>query len=371
MPRIPLVLVSSIDPVLRESAIFSMTLDSPGTTVLRYDIWNDPGQLRRTVIVGGLIIEDVRAPLEHACTSCAIREDAIPVMAALVAQNRCESLLLALPVTAESHGVSRTLARATDAGGPLTQVRLASVCALVDVATFEHDLLGKDRVRDRDLGFGTDDDRPIAGALADQVSHADVVLGHGGAQAQPRSSELIDHVRAADGVRLASAHETGVAELLALSHDSSRADARMDPVFARPHGGASAHGAWTIEVSTPRALHPQRLIDRVDTLAPAGVRSFGAFWTPTRPFTVCTWDAAGGQLHVGERGTWGRIPPRSRLVLTGVGDEREHLLDAFHGISLSPAESARGLGQWLGMPDPMDAWLGSREIHAYPSDGTR
>jgi len=367
--RVPLVVLSSIDPVLREAAVFGLAVDSAGTTVLRYDISEDPGELRRTVIVQGEVVEDLRAPLAHACASCAIREDAIPVMASLVDRGKCDSLVLALPVTAESHGVSRTLARATASPGPLCQVRLASVGALVDVTTFEEDLLGKDRVCDRGLGFGQDDERPIAGALVEQVSHADVLLVHGHAPTSPRASDLLDHVRAADGVRMASIHETDLRTLLRLSHDSERADARMDPVFARPHGGSMDQGAWTIEVATPHALHPQRLVNSVESLAIPGVRSFGAFWTPTRPFTVCTWDAAGGQLYIGERGTWGRIPPRSRLVITGVGDGREALMETFRLVSLSSQETERGLGEWLGAPDPLDSWLGAREIHSAPGDG--
>ncbi len=369
MPLLPLVVLSSVDPVLREAAVFDLAINSPGTTVLRYDLAPEQGQLRRTVIGGSEILEDIWVPLDHACISCAIREDAIPVMATLLDGDHCSSLVLALPVAGETHGVSRTLARATSPDGRLRKVRIAAVCALTDVATFEQDLLGADRVSDRGLVPGGDDSRPIAGVLADQVSHADVVLVHGDASEHPRSSDLIDHVRSADSIRVGSTHDTEIRSLLALSHDSVVADSRMHPVLARPHRGSTEHGAWTIELSTTRPLHPQRLVDQVQHLAPSGVRSFGAFWVPTRPFTLCSWEAAGSQLHVSEWGTWDRLEPRSRLLITGIGDERRALTELFDSVALSPTEAQAPLETWLGAPDPMDAWLGSREPQQTPSDG--
>jgi G3E family GTPase len=366
---IPLVVLSSLDPVLREAAVFGLAVNSPSTTVLRYDLAPDEGQLRRTVIAGSEILEDLWVPLDHACISCAIREDAIPVMSSLVEGGRCTSLVLALPVAGETHGVSRTLSRATAAEGRLRNVRIAAVCALTDASTFEVDLLGQDRISDRGLVPGGDDGRPVAGVLADQISHADVVFVHGEPSQHPRSSDLIDHIRSADSIRLGSTYETDIQWLLGMFHNSAVADTRMHPVLARPHRGSNEHGAWTIELSTTRPFHPQRLVDQVQDLAPAGVRSFGAFWVPTRPFTVCSWEAAGGQLHVGEWGNWDRLEPRSRFLITGVGDQRATLTSIFDSVALTPAEADAHLETWLGAPDPLDDWLGVREPQQTPSDG--
>jgi len=359
----PLLVLATVDPLLRDAVAFGVVVDRPRTVVLRHDILDGPdgGGIRRVVADATGVVEDVVVPLEHACLSCAVREDAVPTLARLARDPRWDAVLLALPVAAESLPVTRALGAAARRGGALRSLRLAGVVAAVDLAVFEEDLLGDDLLDERGLALTEDDARSVGEALAAQVGHADVVLVAGDPAEHPVASDLLDHVRAADGRRVDGVYTADVGALLAGSHDTRAGDRRLDPRYAAPAPGApTGHGVWTLDLRADRPLHPERLVAEVARLGRGRHRSRGRFWVPSRPDSVCVWDGAGGQLAVGELGTWGGQEPVTRLVFTGVEDVRADLLAAFEDVLLTAAEHARGLHPWLGADDVLAPWLGDR-----------
>lgn len=362
--RLPLVLLATIDPVMRDSMVFGLLTDSPSTVLVRHDIVDagDDGYIRRVVMDGTGVIEDVRVPLEHACLSCAVREDALPVLRSLAGGGRWDSLALALPVSAESLPVSRALGMATRRGAELAGLRLASVIGAVDLERFVADVLGDDLLAERDLALTEDDRRSVGEALAAQVGHVDVLVTSGDCGRHPVASDLVDHLRPHDGVRVDGLHDLDIAALLARTHDVDAGQRRLDPVHARAAAGHTGNGVWTLELTSERAFHPERLVEHVSRLGLPDVRGRGVFWVANRPDSACGWDGAGGQLSIGELGAWGRRTPFTRLVLTGVGPHREDLRAAFDEILLTEAEVADGLLQWLGRPDVLEPWLGERSV---------
>ncbi|MET0435361.1 MAG: GTP-binding protein [Cellulomonas sp.] len=359
----PLLVLATVDPLLRDAVAFGVVVDRPRTVVLRHDIVDGPdaGGIRRVVADASGVVEDVLVPLEHACLSCSVREDAVPTLERLARDPRWDAVLLALPVSAESLPVTRALGWAVRRGGALRSLRLAGVVAALDLATFSHDLLGDDLLDERGLALTQDDGRAVGEALAAQVGHADVVLVAGDPAEHPVASDLLDHVRAADGRRVDGVYAADVAAMLAGRHDVRAGDRRLDPRLAAPVPGApTAHGVWTLELSADRPLHPERLVAEVARLGQGRHRSRGHFWVPSRPDSVCVWDGAGGQLSVGALGTWGRRAAGTRLVFTGVEDVRADLLAAFDDVLLTADEHARGLHPWLGADDVLAPWLGDR-----------
>lgn len=364
MIRTPLSLLASIDPVLRDTAVFGLVIDSPRTVVLRHDVLPAQGELRRVVLDRTGVIEDVRVELEHACLSCAVREDAIPVLRRLAADGRWDDVVLALPVGAESLPAAHTLSAAMEPGGACETLRLAAVCAVVDLDTAEDDLLGIDSLAERDLALADDDERSVAEALAAQLAHADVVVTCGGRLAtttpdtrELRARELVDHLRAADSWCLDGVHELSVERLVAVHHDPCAGEQRCDPrhVHVRPSEGQ----VWTIELVSRRPLHPERLLARIEELGTGPVRSRGVFWLPTRPDSMCHWDGAGGQLYIREGGTWDEREALTRLVFTGVDPwERERIQRVFHDVLAREDEVADGGLAWLGSEDVLAPWLG-------------
>jgi G3E family GTPase len=359
----PLVVLATVDPLLRDAVAFGVVMDRPRTVVLRHDIVDGPegGGIRRVVADAGGVIEDVLVPLEHACLSCSVREDAVPTLERLARDPRWDAVVLALPVSAESLPVTRALGWATRRGGGLRSLRLSRVVAALDLATFADDLLGDDLLDERGLALTQDDGRAVGEALAAQVGHADVVLVAGDPAEHPVASDLLDHVRAADGARVDGIYAADADALFAAAHDVRAGDRRLDPLHAAPVPGApTGNGVWTLELAADRPMHPERLVEDVARLGQGAYRSRGHFWVPSRPDSVCVWDGAGGQLSVGALGTWGRRTPGTRLVVTGIEDVRADLLAAFEDLLLTPQEHARGLAPWLGAPDALAPWLGDR-----------
>ncbi|PFG34902.1 CobW family GTP-binding protein [Sanguibacter antarcticus] len=360
---IPLSVLSTIDPVLRESAIFALLVDSPRTVVLRHDIHAEHGTLRRVVIDGTGILDDVAVELEHACLSCAVREDAIPSLADLARDGRWDDVVLALPVSAESLAVTHALSAATAPGAPLDRMRLATVVTAVDADTAEEDLLGIDSLAERGIALTDDDERSVGDALASQLEHADLVVTCSGSHTHPglRSrcgTELVDHLRAHDSQRIDGLHEITAESLRSTTHDASAGERRCDPLHARASLCQTDH-AWSLELASDRPVHPERLLERIEELGAGRLRSRGVFHVPNRADAVCHWDGAGGQLYVGTLGSWRGARPTTRLVFTGVGrGERARLRSVFEEILLTDAELADAELAWLGRPDVLEPWLG-------------
>lgn len=363
MPRTPVVVLSSVDPVEREATLLGLLVDSPGTVAVRHDIHDDEdgGSLRRVVATTSGIVEDEVLPLEHACLSCAVREDALPTLRRLAADPRWTTIVLALPVSAESLPVVRSLDWAMRPGEPLAGLRLADTVATVDLATFTHDLLGDDLLDERGLALTEDDRRSVGEALAAQVGHADTVLVTGEREDHPVASDLLDHVRAADARRLDGRYGVRVSDLAARTHHAETGERRLDPRHVAPVPGApTEHGVWTVDLRTAHPFHPERLVHDVHLLGSPAVRSRGRFHVPSRPDTLCVWEGAGGQLSIGAAGPWGAQSPDTRIVMTGVGDEARELATAFGELVLTADEMRRGYAPWLGRPDVLEPWLGDR-----------
>lgn len=361
MARIPLSVLTTIDPVLRDTAIFGLVVDAPRTVVLRHDVLAADGALRRVVVDSTGVVEDVRVELEHACLSCAVREDALPVLHALARDGRWDDLVLALPVGAESLPAAHALAAVTAQSEVL---RLAAVATIVDLDSVEADLLGIDSLAERDLALTEDDERSVAEALAAQLVHADLVVtccGGSGRTAhdgpRERAAELVDHLRAPDSVTVDGVHALTHARLAAVHHDPCVGEHRCAP--SHVHVAPSSRHVWTIELTSRRPFHPERLLARIEELGTGPVRSRGVFWLPNRPDSVCEWDGAGGQLYLRDGGTWEDDEARTRLVFTGVDPrERERIRGVFADVLAREDEIADGGLAWLGSEDVLAPWLG-------------
>ena len=360
MPRTPVVVLSTMDPVVRDAAVLALVADRPRTVVLRHDLRDDG--LRRTVLCAGGVVEEGYVELGHGCIGCAVRADIVPALARLARDPRWDAVLLALPVSADSLPVARAVARAAQPGGPLEHVRLASVATAQELDGFDDDLLGGDLLVEWGLGFSEADRRPVAEAVAAQVAHADVVLVLPGAGPRAQvASDLLDHVRARDGRRVdLFAADPGA--LLRTEHDVRRGACRTDPRCARPVPGApEGAGVWTLDLRSPLPVHPERFVEHVGRLGVGRLHGRGCFWVPSRPGSACAWHGVGGQVAVGSAGRWGGRVPQTRLVVTGVDDVRSDVLEAFAEVLLTPGELAAGPEVWRGRRDVLEPWLGQPE----------
>jgi G3E family GTPase len=349
---VPTVVVASIDPVLRESAVDGLVSDLCGAVALRVDMYVDQGLLHRTVYDTASVIEDAWVPLEHVCLSCAMREEILPTLERIATTLRPAAIHVALPVTAEP----MPLVAALRAYEP---VEVRGVVSVFDADRLESDLLGDNLLAERGLAFTTGDRRAVGEVLAHQVEAADLLLTPEPPPA--RAAALLDHLVDAT-VRRQPLHDTDGCDLVAPGRDPEpTADDAMrgDLLHVGSTGAAPREGVWTLDLQSWRPLHPRRLLDQVVTLGTGPLRGRGHFWLPTRPTVVCAWDGAGGQLSIGDHGQW-PAGPDTHLVITGTAPDPDALITAFDTALMDDAELARGLARWRGQPDGLDRWLGEQ-----------
>jgi len=347
---VPTVVLTSIDPVLRESAVDGLVSDLPGAVALRVDMCVGQGLVHRTVYDTAGVIEDAWVPLDHVCLSCALREEILPTLERVATTLRPPAIHVALPVTAEP----MPLVAALRAYAP---VEVRGVVSVFDAEPLEKDLLGDDLLAERDLAFTGTDRRSVGEVLAHQVESADLLLTPEPPPA--RAAALLDHLTDA---RRQLLHEADGHALAVACRDSPSApndSLRGDLLHVRSTGASPSAGVWTLDLQSWRPLHPQRLLDQVVNLGTGAVRGRGHFWLPTRPTVVCAWDGAGGQLSIGDHGRW-PTRPDTHLVITGTAPDPDALIRAFDTALMDDGELARGLARWHGQPDGLDRWLGEQ-----------
>lgn len=342
---IPVVLVSSIDPVLRDAVTGGLLCDRPGALVVRHELLPQVGQLRRVVSDLGGVRQDRTEVLEHGCLTCSLVEDVGRLVAEL-SWTGPHALLLALPPAADPVPVVHALRSCS------APVVVATSVAVLDPTTLEHDVLGSDLLAERGLAFGDADRRSVGEALVRQLESADLLAPAG--PPEPGPARLLDHLVGDEPARIVL-HDLDGAHLIRRRRGDTWAR-RGDLRLAASTGAPDRDGVWTVDLQSWKPFHPQRLLDRVERLGAGPLRGRGYFWLPTRPGVVCAWDGAGGQLAIGELGEW-RAAPATRLVITGTGERPEGLATAFDETLMTDRECSAGLESWRGRPDGWDAWL--------------
>lgn len=348
-PHLPVTVIASLDPVLRDLATASIVCDVPGTVVLRYDLGpRTRDGLRRVVSDLSGVLEDVIQELEHACLGCAQREDILPTIEAIAASGRWEHLVLALPVTADPVPVAAALSADVGELG----VTLHGVLTVVGAETLTDDLFGEDLLSERGCAFTEEDERSVGEALASQLDAADVVVSD-----TPFTSTAQTVVLHVCGLDVATLHLDEAQGLDLTQRWRFPGSARYDLRTAARPAVADTAEVWTVELTSPHPFHPQRLLDRIEDLGAGRLRARGTFWLPTRPQTACAWDGAGGQLSIGDIGQWENEQPRTKLVITGTDPgARDRLAATFLDVLVTEDELQQR--DWWTVEDGFEPWLG-------------
>lgn len=352
--RVPVVLISGVDPDAMASAMVGLQFDLPDAVAVRHHIDVERGVLTRTVSDLTGVLESHETLLEHACVSCAIREDIVPTLERLARDGRWASIVAHLPVGAEAAHLCSVLTWDTRLARFL---RISAVVAALGSAHPVRDLLGDDLLADRGRHCAHDDRRGVGEVLAAQVEYADVVVFD--AAPDPVAAGLVAALARPEVSVLHGGHDLDGAALTGGLHQHARTDAWTCPARSDALPAVTAEGVWRLDLQSTHAFHPGRLLESLESLGGGAHRSRGCFWLPTRPGRTLEWDGAGGQLSIGDSGSWGRRTPFTRIVLTGVGGAPDHLRPAFEHLLLAPGETVAGPGG----EDGFEPWLGPiREV---------
>ncbi|MEV5003233.1 GTP-binding protein [Nocardioides sp. LML1-1-1.1] len=352
--RVPVVLISGVDPDAMASAMVGLQFDLPGAVAVRHHIDVERGVLTRTVSDLTGVVENHETLLEHACVGCAIREDIVPTLTRLARDGRWASIVAHLPVGAEAAHVCSVLTWDTRLARFL---RVSGVVAALGAEHPVRDLLGDDLLADRGRHSAHDDRRGVGEVLAAQVEYADVVAFDG--TPDPVATSLVTALARPGVAVLHGGHALDGTALTGGIHTHAATDAWTDPARTDALPDLAGEGVWRLDLQSTRAFHPGRLLESLESLGGGTHRSRGCFWLPTRPGRVVEWDGAGGQLSIGDSAAWGRRTPFTRIVLTGVGAAPAHLRAAFDGLLVAPGEQVAHPGG----EDGFEPWLGPiREV---------
>ncbi|MGL5866804.1 MAG: GTP-binding protein [Dermatophilaceae bacterium] len=355
MTATPVFLVTGVHADSMAAATIGLQFDLPDAVVVRHELDSTAGHLARTVSDLTGVLERELVPLEHACTSCAIREDILPTLQRLGSIGRWGAIVAHLPVAADGLSVCRVLGWDAEVA---PDIRVARVVAALDGTTAVEDLLGDELLCERGLATSDADRRGLGEALSGIVEYADIVALFG----EPTDSahELARRLARPDA--LVTTDWPGLAAEQLLS--SLRSHAAVEAWVGEVHDGPGRDGegvhTWSLDLSTDRPLHPGRFRSAVDAIGGGPFRSRGCFWLASRPGDIGAWDGAGGQLSVGVNGSWGRSVPVTRVLVTGLraDDVRADLRAAFAKAVLTDAELAARGPCWDVPEDGLEPWLG-------------
>ena len=352
MRTTPAVLVTGVSPDAMASATITLQWDLPDAVVVHHRIDVERSRLLRTVSDVTGVVEQDEVDLEHACVSCAVREDVAPTVARLAHAGRWGVIVAHLPAGAEAQQVCRVVAGDVR----LRHVRIAGVLCAVDGDRLVDDLLGDELLCERGTHTALDDRRGVAEVGAAQLEYADAVTVVG--NADDAELELVRALARPGAAVLADGDVLEPARLLGGIHEHAAAEAWAAQVRNGPLPAFDGAHVWRLDLRSDRPFHPDRLYEDIEAIGGGPRRSRGCFWLPTRATAACVWDGAGGQLSIGVAEPWGRRRPFTRIVVTGMDDGRDEVAAAFERCLLTD-EEARGRGMyWEAAGDGFEAWLG-------------
>lgn len=350
----PVVLVTGVNAEAMAARSIALVWDLPRSVAVRHDIDVDRQVLTRVVSDSSGLVETVEIDLEHACVSCAIREDIIPTLERVATDGRWSSIVAHLPVGAEARQVCNVLAQQTRLARHL---RVASVVVAVSGPRLESDLFGDDLLCERDLHSSHEDSRSVGETLAAMVEYADVVAVLDATS--PAGGELLTALARPDAMVLAEDEPVNAADVvLGTRHRTSRSESWVAPDRRGPLPPLALQHSWRMDLISKSAFHPERLWNRLEELGVGAHRSRGCFWLPTRSDRLCEWDGAGGQLSIGTGAPWRPREWLTRIVLVGPGTRPGHLKRVFDSLLVTEREARVHGPFWESVEDGFEPWLG-------------
>lgn len=314
--------------------------------------------------------EERMVELTNGCICCTLREDLIDAVGDLARAGKFDYLVIESTGISEPMPVAATFDWVFDDGSSLADLAvLDTMATMVDCATFLTELARGERLAERELQAGADDERSIADLLVDQVEFADVVIlnkidlvsaDHRGRveatvrRLNPRA-EII--VTAHGEVELNRVIGTGL-----FDHEAAASVAGWDDELLGGHVPESEeYGIGSVAFRADRPFHPMRLAAALDKLRGL-LRSKGFCWIASRPDIVATWSQAGPNLMIEPAQYWTAPEhdplqgPGQELVLIGVNLDKHEPIQILDEALLTDAELADGPDVWVGYPDPLPRW---------------
>jgi G3E family GTPase len=386
-PRVPLFLISGLDPGSNSVLADKFRAGAPGTAVVHHDLRQiTSGIVRRRIQLGP---RDQLTVLElaHGCVSCTLREDLLPLLRRLARMPEVERIVLRLDEAMEPEPVSWAVHNVLVGDRTVdTDVDLRAVFAVVGRESWLTDTTGDDTLAERGIRASPEDDRTVAQVALAQVEFADVLVLGGSATdawSAAKSSAILDRV--APSIPRVELSGVDACSLVAAVPADARRGEVTDMHGPLLRGQPPLHadcGIGLLTFTAQRPFHPERLHDAIDVLLDGVVRTRGRAWVASQPDMALWIESAGGGLGIGHAGpwldapggpAWGDVSAERRTLASlrwhpEFGDRAQEIVvvtdqatpdeveAALRGALLTDAELAAGTEAWLAYSDPFGEW---------------
>lgn len=350
----PVHLVTGISPEAMAATTIGLQWDLPEAIVVEHRIDTANQRLIRVVSdISGRLEEEV-VDLEHACVSCAIREDMVPTLDRLGEIGRWSGIVAHLAAGAEASQVCRV--QGYDPARHSFHV--ASVIAAFDGEGLGEVLLGDQLLVDAGVPTLPDDDRGLAEVSVPLLEYADLVVVRG--ERDPVGRDAVSALARPGALVLRDGSEIDAGVIQQGLHHHGSTEAWVSDVRRGPLPTRQTEKVWVMDLVADRPIHPHRFEERFEDLGVGSHRARGCLWVATRPGDVIGWDGAGGQHRLGPVASWSQHGPLSRVVVTGRHDDdrRAAIATAFQDCLLTDDELSRRGDRWEQREDGLEPWLG-------------
>ena len=336
--------------------------------------------------------EEKLIEMSNGCICCTLREDLLEEVSRLARDGRFDYLLIESTGISEPLPVAETFTFRDEEGVSLADIaRLDTMVTVVDGLNFLTDYQAAESLATRGETMGEDDERSITDLLIDQIEFADVIL-----------ISKIDLISRSDREELVAILQrlNAQAEIVPMVMgqiplekilNTGRFDfdrASQAPGWLKEMRGehvpeTEEYGIASTAYRARRPFHPERFFNFINQPWTNGklLRSKGFFWLASKYKEAGSWSQAGGLMRHGFAGRWWRFVPReqwpqdqadTRAIMdnwsSDAGDCRQELVfigqnidfallsEELNNCLLSDAEMARGVENWLQLPDPFGNW---------------
>ncbi|OCC14023.1 GTP-binding protein [Streptomyces sp. PTY087I2] len=372
--KLPVIIVNGLHSDARREVVEGLLNSVPGSVVLHHDLSSAvEGTVRRTVRDASGVKSSGDVPLVNDCACCALREDLIPELERLAADDTPRLAVLELWDSVEPSAMAEVIA--THGSG---WAEVKSVVAAVDPALVLPYLVNGDDLAEAGLAAAATDQRTVGDTWARQLEYSSVIALVESEEADETDRALVGQLHPT--ASQAAAGSDTLTSLALSGFDVEAAGAAQHPACALLPQEADECGVSTLVWRQHRPFHPERLYEALEDLCCAAARSRGRFWLADRPDTLLSWDAAGGALCIEDNGpwlaslpdaAWDMVPPFRRaaaaldwhpehgdccqhLVFVSPDLDREGVSALLESCLLTNAEYAAGREAWKSLPPAFD-----------------
>jgi G3E family GTPase len=361
---------------------------------------------------------DAVLELAHACLSCTLRDDLLPLLVRLARDPAVAHVVLLLDPGLEVGATCASLHGLVPEGldAPVADLfAWRGVVSVLDAGTWLDDAGGDVALGERGRALTADDERTVAQMVVGQAEFADVLVVAGRCGA-PWDRVRLDAVLARLAPRARQVAVTdGASDALAAAIGARLDDLPADARRGRPdHAHAPLlrgqpplsrdAGVSLLHVGHRRPFHPERLHAAFDVLLRGTVRVRGRVWVASQPEHLLWLESAGGALQVGVAGPWLAADPSAwddadderRAAAAVCWDERwgdreqqvvalvhdadpATIVEALDAALLTDDELALGEDAWRRLPDPFghrhvdpcDEFGAGSGVESEPGEGRR